>query len=202
MTDLKEIPTDQLNCQHFKSVYEDLGISIPKLGCVMLKVDPIDVSTLIPQSWAHVSDNPDRFWVRGLEGGDHITLLYGLMHPGPQIIKQVNRVLTGWKPEVEMALKPGLGRGLAAPWIDIFPSPYQEEPYACLVLHVAGNLAEAHQRLSFLPHINTFPTYKPHLTLCYVEWEYRNRAKNILATAFAAEPPKIRPGTLDYGSER
>lgn len=185
-----ELPVAELNSHSFESLYRALDIDLDTLGCVMLRVQPVRVSDLIPEDWAYRTDNPKRFWIRGLEGGDHITLLYGLLTQRygseSQYHSAVDTVLDGWWPEVEIDS------------IGSFPSPYDDENYACIIAHVRGNLADAHQRLSFLPHINTFPTYKSHLTLCYVKAERRDQTIARLNEGLGANP-RVTPLEVDYG---
>lgn len=47
----------------------------------------------------------------------------------------------------------------------------KNDPYYCVVAHikVTQELMEGHERLEFLPHINTFNGYKPHVTIAYVK---------------------------------
>jgi len=43
--------------------------------------------------------------------------------------------------------------------------------YYCIVanIKVTEELQDAHNRLEFLPHINTFDSYKPHVTIAYIK---------------------------------
>lgn len=85
-----------------------------------------------------------------------MTLRYGLL---PQVRRQhVDAVLAGAEIPAVLYVND----------IEVFDSPYEDEPYDCIVARVAApGLEELHQRLGFLPNLNTFPTYKPHVTLAY-----------------------------------
>lgn len=167
---------------------KDMGISIAGLGCVMLEVERLDVESIVPAEWAYVSTNPERHWIKGLEAGDHITLLYGLLSNANTIRSAVDEVLDGWE---SGALRLGT--------IGSFPSTFEDEPYACIVGHVnvTPALLDAHARLSLLPHIDTHPTYRPHLTLGYVHREHEQDAIDLLTKRMAGE--KLQPRGLDYG---
>lgn len=153
---------------------QDMGINIAALGCVMLDVDPIPTADMLPADWAYTSTHPDRRWINGLDAGDHITLLYGLLSNANTIRPAIEEVLDGWEP----------GR-LEIESVGSFPSTFDDEPYECIVGHikVTDQLLDAHARLSLLPHIDTHPTYRPHLTLGYVRQEYRDRSVQVLGDA-------------------
>jgi 2'-5' RNA ligase len=81
----------------------------------------------------------------------------------------------------------------------MFPST-DDENYAAIVAEVEDqHLEEAHQRLSYLPHVNTFAQYRPHMTLCYVRLETAQKWMDVLNEAqfhiYVTEG-------LDYGSEK
>lgn len=175
-------------------VYEDLGIRIPDLGCIMLGVEPIAVTGMVENGAAdlHVSSDSMRWWVDGAtaEAKAHITLLYGLMQPGPEWREHVDAVLDGWELPA-----------LRVKAIGAFPSPYPDEPYSCIVAHieVTPELLDAHQRLSLLPHINTFPEYTPHVTLAYVEEGATQKWIDTLNDVLQGE--ELTPTELDYGGD-
>jgi len=94
------------------------------------------------------------------EGPDcHVTLLYGLLRPGPELKKHVDAVLDGWTPQ-----------DVTIASVDVFPSGDPTEPYVALVakLEMTDNLMEAHARLSLLPHLDTHASFQAHVTLCYL----------------------------------
>lgn len=161
----------QLSSHNFENVYEWLGINLNTLGCIMLDLRPLKLNYLdfVGTYYLHRSSNEERFWINGwIFGSDtpHITLLYGLLKSGRDYSIHVEEVLSGWKinnVEIED--------------IGYFESPYTDEPYYCIVAHikVTPQLLEGHQRLEFLPHINTFAGYKPHMTIAYIEKDSKVR---------------------------
>lgn len=168
----------QLSAHQFPAVYEALGIDLKKLGCIMLDLAPLPVSNRLIQepfegavvnldgfvnSIAHVSPDPAKFWIKGVVSDEpHVTLLYGLLTPGNEspMKELVPQMLEGWNME----------------WVQIdhvsfFPSPYPDEPYWCIVAHLkmTDELVEGNERLKMLPHVNTFPGYKAHITIAYIK---------------------------------
>jgi hypothetical protein len=156
----------ELNSNQFPEVYASLGIELSKLGVVMLDVDPFKVTEHVLQGEADLysSQDPNKFWIQGAvaEESAHATLLYGLMLPARGYESQINVLLQDWTPPT-----------LEIESVGSFTSPYGDEEYACIVAHlkVTPELMEGHQRLQLLPHIDTFPTYRPHVTLAYVKKE-------------------------------
>lgn len=149
----------ELNANQFPEVYKQLGISTRKLGCIMLDTEPLQVSDVIPLEELYFSEAMP--YAKGVvsEEVPHVTLLYGLMRSGPELQVHVDAVLQGWS-----------AADVVIDHVDFFESTNVDEPYYCLVakLKVTDTLSEGNARLRFLPHIDTFPTYKPHITLAYI----------------------------------
>lgn len=167
-----------------------MGVDITKLGCVMLDVEKPNLDGLIPEEWAYSARNPARHWIKGLDAGEHITLLFGLLQNANLILYAIDEVMAGW--EAGTITVAGIGS---------FPSSFADEPYACIVAHieVTVELLDAHSRLSLLPHIDTHPGYKPHLTLGYVHEQYRDAAIARLNGWFKAT--ELWPIGLNYGRQ-
>lgn len=170
-----------------------LGINTNKLGAVMLPTQPIDIfetaADLDPAD-LYVSDDPELFWVNGdVSDKAHITLLYGLITPAYEQQELVDLALAGWE-RPDYLLSEG---------VTIFPGP-NDAPYAAIVVKLDDKfLDEAHQRLSYLPHINTYAHYQQHMTLCYVKLEAAQHWMDQLDAGIGA----IWVGQgLDYGKER
>lgn len=169
----------QLNSHQFMSVYKDLDIDIDKLGCVMADIEPLDsmrsISDKGESDVLYYAQNSERKWIKGWIAGKtaHITLLYGLLQNAHTWADQVHAVLDGWElDEVEIDK------------VDYFESPYEDEPYYCIIAHIKVDekLLEGHQRLEFLPHINTFTDFKPHMTICYIKKD--EQVRDSLITLF------------------
>jgi len=159
--------TPKLSAHQFPQVYQDLGYDLSKLGCIMLPIVQDDdlmasVTGTISDDDLYVASDPLAHpWVNGIVlDKAHVTLLFGLLRTGPEMKKHVDAVLDG-----------NLPNEIAIDHIDYFDSPLEDEPYYCLIAHVkvSDELQGAHDRLTFLPHIDTFPGYKPHMTLAYIK---------------------------------
>lgn len=186
------------NIHEFDDLMADMNIHIDELGCVMLPMEPINIFSegredLLDVEDLYISENPSKPWVNGdVSNNAHITLLYGLLYPAHRQPRNIERVLDGWeKPEF-----------LVIEEFDVFPSPDKSEPdYAAIVAKVDDDsLEEAHARLSYLPHVNTFPKYKPHMTLCYVRLESANRWVNILERS-GLQHIYVLDGPLNLGGD-
>ena len=201
----------QLKSHDFPEVYEWLGINLNKLGCVMLDLEPIRMPTHIIQEhetgvqvnfdaflkeYLYYANNKERFWIDGYVADKvpHITLLYGLLEEAKNYAPHIEKVLAGWKlNEVEID------------HFGYFDSPYPDEPYYCVVAHikVTPELLEGHHRLEFLPHINTFAEYKPHMTIAYIKKDNKMRDNFIedLKKEFSGKKMKVNE-TLNLGGNK
>lgn len=165
------------------------GINVFELGCIMLDVTMPDLTEAIPESWAYTSTSPDHWWITGVQTEGHVTLLYGLI---PSLVDRaaVDEVLDGWEPPAAWS------NGL-----EVFRSPFEDEPYACIVARIHDQrLLDAHQRLSLLPHINTHPEYKAHVTLAYVHVDKEQKTVEAI-THLLGGRLRFAPDRLNYGHQ-
>lgn len=161
-----------MKAHDYPDVYEALGINLNKCGCVMMPLETIDEDPTISQEVVlYRSPHPERHWINGWVAARkcHVTLLYGLLDLGGDNVH--TDPPRPWRPHALRVLE---GWDLSHVVIDdvgYFPSPYPEEKYWCIhaKLLVTKQLLEGHQRLSLLPHINTFPEYTPHVTIAYIK---------------------------------
>jgi hypothetical protein len=156
----------QLSAYQFSHIYEDLGYDIGKLGCIMLDIESGDlekqVVSVIDPAEVYIDEDPDSF-ATGIAAGDpHVTLLYGLLRSGPEMQKHVLRVLEDSAVVPETIHIDGIG---------YFDNQRPDKPYFCIVAHVeiTPALQACNDRLKFLPHIDTFPGYRAHMTLAYIK---------------------------------
>jgi len=200
----------QLSSHNFKEVYQWLGIDLNKLGCLMLDTEPLELPNHIIQDWEtgagvnfdtffkevfmYKAKNKDRFWIDGYVGNEpHLTLLYGFLTKAKNYKPHIEKVLEGW----------GM-KTIKIADVGFFESPYEDEPYYCVVAHieVTDELLEGHRRLEFLPHINTFTGYKPHITIAYIKKD--EHARNIfiedLKSSLVGKEIKIKG--LNYGGNK
>ena len=156
----------QLNSHNFEEIYKKLDVNLDMLGCVMLDLEPLQNMYSIAVDGAEIalyySKNKDRKWIDGwiVDKVAHITLLYGLLDNAHNLENEIKTVLGSWEMDA-----------VEIDHVSYFDSPYEDEPYYCIVAHIKATpqLMEGHERLEFLPHINTFTGYKPHMTICYLD---------------------------------
>lgn len=180
----------------YPKVYEDLGIDLSKLGCIMLKVPSSDINAKVREFIqpldAYYARNAKRFWINGIVAPEdmHVTLLYGLTRTGVEYKKHVDTVLDGKIPG-----------SVTVESVSSFDSPYEDEEYYCIVAHlvITPELQEAHDRLTMLPHLKTFPGYKAHITLAYIKKDENLRDYVITNLTEAMSSATVATGGLDYG---
>lgn len=191
----------QLSAHQFKEMYAELGYSLDKLGCIMLDLEPLKFK--VNESVLYYAKDKKRFWIDGNVAGKtpHVTLLYGLIRSGDELRKHVDTVLglvdggefPKWFPtEVEID------------HVDFFDTPPGvDEDYYCVVAHlkITPELQQAHDRLQFLPHIDTFTGYKAHFTLCYIKKNERacDALVKALNTQYAGK--KVKAKDINYGGD-
>lgn len=183
----------QLSAHQFSEVYQNLGISLNKLGCIMADCEPLKVNDIIDPADLYVAANlTEHAYVNGVvsEEVPHCTLLYGLLRSGPEMQKHVDAVMAGWAlNEVQVAN------------VVAWPSRYEDEQYYCLVAELAltPELVEANARLRMLPHIDTFPDYRAHITLAYIKQddEKRDQYLDLLRQRFMGQTVAVKG--LNYG---
>lgn len=142
----------------YPEVYAQLGIDTGKLGCIMVDTEPLVNSDIIPDEAYYYSE--EQKWVQGnvSEEVPHVTVLYGLLRTGTEMERHVSAVLEGWVlPDITIK-EVSFFYGHGGEYITIIA-----------LVDVSDGLKEGHQRLSLLPHVNTFGEYKPHITLAYVK---------------------------------
>lgn len=180
----------------YPKVYEDLGIDLSLLGCIMLNIPAqsvVDkVKEIIPELDAYYARDNKRFWIKGLTSVEdmHCTLLYGLTRTGAEYRKHVDTVLDGRLPG-----------SVTVDHVSYFDSPYENEEYYCIVAHlvITPELQEAHDRLTMLPHIKTFPGYKAHITLGYIVKDEEKRDEYVSQLNQALKMSTVPTGGINYG---
>ncbi|MDR0482783.1 MAG: hypothetical protein LBH13_06480 [Cellulomonadaceae bacterium] len=136
-------------------------------GCVMLNVEVQGIPE-IPADWAYIDpDNPKDY---GIPVQKHVTIKYGLI---PELVSRED-VLNLDSPECSHTVFGSFG----LEWFG------NSDDYAVAVLALKGaDLQVLHRynaELSTLPHIDTHPAYRPHVTLGYIKREYRHLVGRII----------------------
>lgn len=190
-----------ISSSSFPQVYEDLGIATNKLGCIMLDVEPLIVSDVINENdLYYATDAEAHSYVDGIvcEETPHVTLLFGLMRSGHEMKKHVDAVL-GFESPID--LPEYFPTSVKIDHVDFFESNYADEAYYCIIakLEVTDALLEANGRLRMLPHIDTFMTYTPHITLAYIKHNdtMRDSYVEMLNTRLAGK--SVKAVGINYG---
>lgn len=190
----------KVNSHDYADLYQILGIDLSALGCVMLGIRPLPVREALGEELSealYTSPDPKKFWIKGpvAQEGGHVTLLYGILKSmwpfvgyEEDYFQHIDRILADWRQPITVQFEDVLA----------WPDP-AGGPSTTLVasVHVDPLLLEAHQRLSLLPHVDTFLDYHPHVTLAYVRNEAATAAYDALRERFAGY--EVRTTDLDYG---
>lgn len=151
---------NQISARDFPHVYEDLGINLSDLGCIMLDTEPIDIMEQIQDLYEsaniYYGEPEDQHYGIPATTEPHVTLLYGLLQNGHVWRDKVNEMLMGWTcPEltVQKVSYFDIGKAFAV----------------IALLKKTPELIDGHERLTLLPHVNTFSEYVPHVSLVYVD---------------------------------
>ncbi|WP_439946500.1 phage portal protein [Streptomyces sp. BBFR109] len=154
-----KVVTKQLSARDIPDLYEGTGVNPDDLGCIMIDTEALEITSFVQDGEADLVNETDRHAhqmgaVAEIE--PHITLLYGLLENGNTWKDKVDAVLDGWsmsKATIEN--------------VDFFETP---DSYA-VVAHIekTTELVDGHERLTLLPHIQTFSEYRPHMTLAYIQ---------------------------------
>ena len=149
------------NAHEFPGLYDDL-FAFANAGYVMVDTGmPWVQFPVALTKYEYVSPDPSYYWMKGVSKSWHVT---GRGPLDPKV-RQVHakQVLESF----ELPTKLHLGD------IEVFPSPYPEEPYDCVVVLVDDEkLFDLNQQLAVLPGVQTYIPYKPHLTLGYFKDGY------------------------------
>lgn len=180
-----------------------VGVDVKRLGYVGLTFDSLAVREeldmqrwgvrIIERDYVHAPEGDYRSWVAGpvAESGAHVTAKYGLLTPAYEM-KDVINELIGWPREITVEIED----------IEVFPSPYADLQYGCLVARLGGDqLREMNAALSVLPHVDSFTEYKPHLTIAYLTPDVASYAGVPEATSWLVGTQLAVTG-IDYGSVR
>jgi len=192
----------EIKAHDYKEIYEMLGFNLSKLGCLMLDTEPIKTSY-----WEFMQDgitayfpeyrakNKERFWINGYvaDKTPHLTLFYGFLQEAGC-----------YKKHIEILLKDTNITSVKIEDISFFESPYQDEEYYCIVAKIekTPELLEAHNKMTLLPNIQTFPDYKPHITIAYVIKNELTRDTLIAHLRKELKGKEIKVVGLNYGGNK
>jgi hypothetical protein len=147
----------------FQQKYTPIGTK--KLGCVMVgTTSPLVTSDVLHTEEftqkQYFTQRNDRQWIKGITpaGRHHVTIRYGFL-PDVSAL-DLHKVAN----DVHIPEK------LSITGYEIFLSPYDDEDadYECVVALIdPTELNDANLQFGVLPNINTYPEFKPHVTIGY-----------------------------------
>jgi 2'-5' RNA ligase len=188
-----------INARQYGATIERVtGVAQQGRGCIMLDVaGPIVTEADIRQYGMEPYFSPTLPYVKGVVGEHtaHVTLRYGLLESGKDWKEVVDAVLADWVVPLSLQVNE----------ISTFPSNADGEDYTVLIgkIEVTDHLLEGYARLGFLPHIDTFSEYSPHVTLAYV----KGKQEDVIATPefadakiFLLSETELNVTGLNYGS--
>jgi len=138
-------------------------------GCVMLPVND-DISAIV-RYWCKKNINTDDLYINedegieGFEDSPHVTVKYGIVEND---ISKISDIIEGYDP---ITIKCGN--------VEIFDT---NPKFDVVKIHITGDkLQKLHDMLSEKNDGDSFPEYKPHLTLAYVQ---KGKGKNLIDNDF------------------
>lgn len=152
--------TNQLASRDLPDLYEGIDIDMDELGCIMVDTVKIPVTQFVKNFKEEELFEQERYDQGSVVGETkpHVTLLFGLLENGNKWKNKVDMLLEGWE----------------LPTVTIESVSYFDtgDSYAVIaLLERTPELVDGHERLTLLPHINTFSEYHPHITLAYIKKE-------------------------------
>jgi len=170
----------QVSANDYPNLYDDLGIDPSDLGCIMMDCEGLPVMDVMKGSEDDLDPEdtvPDQ---------THVTLLYGLLENGNKWKDKVDTLLKGWNMD-----------SIQLDHVDSFDLG---EKYA-VVAHVTktSELIDGHERLTLLPHIQTYSEYKPHVTLAYVKHDKKTVDKWVDELSKEYNGKVIKTVGINYG---
>lgn len=185
----------QLSSHAFAQMYKKMGINVNELGCVMLDIDGSKIENELYDEELYVSGDKKKFWIKGYVAGKnpHVTLLYGLLKPATVYKAYIAEVLKDWSLKSVIIDK-----------VDYFDSSLRDENYYCIIakIKVTPKLQEGHDRLEFIPHINTFTSYVPHMTIAYVKKDKKIRDRAIRLFNRQLKGKKLQITGINLGEKK
>lgn len=188
--DIVSKTTKQVSARDFPELYDGTDINPDDLGCIMVNTDKLSIIGTVGEGAEDdlitSTDRHDHAMGAVAEQEPHVTLLYGLLENGNLWKDKVNALLAGWSLDTVKISEVGY-----------FNLP---ESYA-IIAHIekTTDLQDGHDRLTLLPHINTFSEYRPHMTLAYISKD-ADLGKWLTTLGEAYNGKEISVTGINYGS--
>ena len=186
----KSLKYKQVSANDFPGLYDDIDmVDGENLGCIMLNTETIKVTKFVEDGQADLLppvDDHERGAVA--ERSAHVTLLFGLLENGNVWKEKVDALLDDWERD-SVTIKDVTALDLG-------------ESYAIVgLIKKTPELTDGHERLTLLPHIQTFSEYKPHITMAYVEHDEAVAEKWVNALRAEYKGATLKTTGIDYGDK-
>lgn len=183
------VRSKSISARDYSDIYNDIDIDPDDLGCIMVDTESLEVQSLLSDDMKAQLFEQTKFDQSSTpaENVPHITLLYGLLENGNIWKDKVDELLKGWKMKNATIEK-----------VDYFKT---SDSYA-VIGHIekTPELVDGHERLTLLPHIQTFSEYKPHITLAYVDLSGDvDEFVEVLGKAYNGK--NIKTKSINYGDK-
>lgn len=177
----------QIAARDYPKLYDGTNVDPDDLGCIMANLEPLKVLELVEDGEADLVEKTKNDWSPlPAEDEPHVTLLYGLLENGNKWKDKVDTVLDGWNMKQVKITE-----------VDYFDL----QDSIAIVAHVekSPELVDGHERLTLLPHIQTFSEYQPHMTLAYIQRDNKLIDKWVEALGNAYNGKVVKYKGLNYG---
>jgi HK97 family phage portal protein len=176
----------QIAARDYPKLYDGLDVDPDELGCIMANLQPLKVLEIVEDSEDDLVEKTKNDWSPvPAEDEPHVTLLYGLLENGNKWKDKVDTVLEGWKLKGVKITEVGT---------------FELEDSIAVVAHIekTPELIDGHERLTLLPHIQTFSEYLPHMTLAYIKKD-ADAEKWVKALGAEYNGKSIKFSGINYG---
>ena len=178
--------------------YDEFGINLNKLGCVMLDLQLDTLAEEIAEEHGftpYTPNDPDRFWIDGITKDHHVTLRYGLLPNVRQ--KHVWDALASVGPIGQPE-----SRTMFTGNLDYFPG-YNNQYFVMIIRIYMDDqfgqyVMDCHNALGLLPNVQTFSPPEFHITLGYFTGDPTPLKRFNRLTLITAETRGIRCGRNMY----
>lgn len=185
----KAIRLKQVSIHDFPGLLDDVDMVPEDPGCIMLDTETLDILKHVEDGEDDLvtsTDRHDHTMGAVAETEAHVTLLFGLLENGNVWKDKVDQVLDGWGVDSLTIDKVGV--------FDLADS-------FAVVAHIktTPELIDGHERLTLLPHVQTYSEYHPHLTLAYVEHDQAVADKWVKALNKQYKGTRVKTKGINYG---
>lgn len=177
----------QIAARDYPKLYDGTDVDPDELGCIMANLEPLKVLELVDDAEDDLIEKTKHDWSAvPAEDEPHVTLLYGLLENGNKWKKKVDTLLEDWSM-----------KSVKITEVDYFDL----QDSIAIVAHIekTDELVDGHERLTLLPHIQTFSEYQPHMTLAYIKRDNKLIDKWVEALGEAYNGKVIKYTGLNYG---